>query len=164
MAGRTPQTSQVPFPFPPSGAAAPRQPTQFALASMAQNFPHTADRPMDSSAYADALFNRRFSFSQPTFHDTTSRARQIHAQSPTTGVPPIPPQRGNSTLQSPITYAHRRSITEPQALCNVLMTDAQEMQQHGGVRMPSPPGMSDGVGHLRAAEFNMDSRVGRMPS
>ncbi len=158
--------SQNHFPYsaaPSSRAPMGEQPS-YPL-SITQNYPHNADRPM-GDVYADAMFERRY-YSQPTFttsHDA-SHSQQIHAQSPTTAAPPIPPQRGNA----PINYAHRRPITEPQALRDVMYSVQQQMPhsgQHGmsQTRGPSPTGMSDGVGHLRAAEFNLNSRVGRMSS
>ncbi|KAF7795954.1 hypothetical protein EIP86_007123 [Pleurotus ostreatoroseus] len=121
--------SPVQFPFTAAGPSASR-PAQFPM-SLAQNFPHTADRPMDGQAasYADALFTRRFSFSQPAFPDASAGPRALHAHSPTVSVPNISPQRGSAaSMQPQSAYAHRRSITEPQNLCNVLLGDAQQMQ------------------------------------
>lgn len=154
--------SQNPYPFPNSGASSSRHSVgQTYSLQIAQNYSHSADRPTES--YSDSLFDRRFPFPSSAFqstHDSSHTA--FHAQSPTSAVS-IPPHRGSANV-SPMNYSHRRSITEPQALRSALMSSLPGMMQpgSGSTRGLSPPNMTETVGHLRAAEFDVDPRINQM--
>ena len=143
------------------------------------NYSHSSDRP-SADAYGDtsaSIYDRRFpSYNTSSFTPTHDNSHsQLHAQSPTSSIS-MNPQRGNTNIQPPITYAHKRSTTEPhsQALRSLLLNQVppishfQQQQQSspgsGAPRGPSPPGMNDTIGHLRAAEFDLDPRGGRLPS
>ncbi|KIP08061.1 hypothetical protein PHLGIDRAFT_70108 [Phlebiopsis gigantea 11061_1 CR5-6] len=148
---------------------------QQSYMSPAQNYTHNGDRPL-GDAYADAnsLYDhRQFSYAPSAFQASPDGSRtQMHAQSPPTVS--MPPQRGNGSIQPPMNYAHKRSVTEPsqQALRHILLqtqsippiSHLQQHQQHSPGRGPSPPGMDGGIGQLRAADFEMDARGGRMSS
>lgn len=158
---------QYPNPVASGSRAAVNQ--QYAL-SLPQNYTHSSDRPMGDS-YTDSLFDRRFPFPQSPFQTSHDSAQpQLHAQSPTSAVS-MPPQRGNANMQPPVNYAHRRSITEPQTLRSVLLNQVPAMahlQQHSPVSAPrgtpTQKATTDGSGQLQTAEFDLNSRGGRMPS
>ncbi|EKM58069.1 uncharacterized protein PHACADRAFT_252063 [Phanerochaete carnosa HHB-10118-sp] len=142
---------------------------QYSMQPSAQNFSHTQDRPLaDAFTEANSLYDRRFPYSfQPTSDNS------LHAQSPTQSVS-MTPQRGTPSqqqVQPPVNYAHKRSITEPNALRSLLLNQVPPslshlQQQHNSqqARGPSPTSLSDGIPMLRAADFDMDLRGGRMPS
>ena len=167
-------SASTPYQFP-AAASQIRPLGQQSYMSPAQNFAHTGDRPI-GEAYADSnsLYDhRQYSYAPAAFQSSPDGARtQMHAQSPTSVS--MPPQRGNGSIQPPMNYAHKRSVTEPsqQALRHILLqtqsippiSHLQQHQQHSPGRGPSPPGMDGGIGQLRAADFEMDARGGRMSS
>lgn len=129
---------------------------------MPQNYPHSADTP-SGEGYSESLFDRRFHFPQSGYSDSSHGP--FHGQSGSSSVS-LPSHRGNtSASMQNLSFAHRRSITEPQALRTALMGSVPGMMgQHShssSGRGPSP-NVSETVGHLRAAEFDVDPRVNQM--
>lgn len=109
------------------------------------------------------MFDRGFPFTRSAYstggHDTS---HSFHAQSPTSSV--ALPHRGGANVQNTMTFAHRRSITEPQALRSALMGQLPAMMGHAHSHSSGQKGanMTETVGHLRAAEFDVDPRVNQM--
>lgn len=152
--------SQPPYPFPNSNQSSSRPSVSTYGLQMPQNYPHSADRPA-GEGYSDSLFDRRFHFAQSNYPDNSHS--NFHAQSPTSAVS-LPPHRANSatSLQN-LSFAHRRSITEPQALRTALMGGMPGMMGHSHSSPgKGPSSMSETVGHLRAAEFDVDPRVNQL--
>ncbi|GJE94506.1 hypothetical protein PsYK624_106760 [Phanerochaete sordida] len=160
-------TGSQPYQFPNTTARIQSMPQPYNMQPGAQNYAHTQDRPMaDAFTDANPLYDRRF----PYPYQTTPDPGSMHAQSPTSSGS-MPPQRGTPSqqqIQPPINYAHKRSITEPNALRSLLLNQVppslSHLQQQQQARGPSPTSMSDGIPMLRAADFDLDPRGGRMPS
>ncbi|KAL4252316.1 hypothetical protein ABKN59_002595 [Abortiporus biennis] len=165
-------TTQTSYSYPPVSANSSRQAAmaQIYMQPITQNYPHSADRPTGGGNYPDAFMDRRYSFSQPAF-SATHDSSQLQSHSPTSAVPSIP-SRGNPSVPPPISYAQRRSITEPQGYRPVVMNQQhpsmahaqqqqQQQQQSHVVRIPSP-GMADNSMPPLRTEYDLDSRVGRM--
>ncbi|THH29990.1 hypothetical protein EUX98_g4202 [Antrodiella citrinella] len=192
------------YSYPPASSTS-RQMTmaQVYMQPMPQSYPHSAhaadrqqqqqqqhqqqqQQQQQSDVYSDSFLDRRYSYSQPSYssggHDS-SHMQHHHAQqqqhSPTTSVQQstIPPHRGNTSLQQqqPISYAHRRSITEAQGYRPVVMNQPtpslpqqQQQQQHvqqqhpHAVRIPTPSGMQRDVVAPMRAVYDIEPRVGRM--
>ena len=151
--------SQPPYSFPGGGNTSNSRPSVSTYGlSLPQNYPHNTDRP--ASEYSESLFDRRFHFSQSGYSDNSHS--NLHAQSPTSAVS-LPPHRASpgGGLQS-LSFAHRRSITEPQALRTALMGGIPGMMGHSGSGRGPSASMSETVGHLRAAEFDVDPRVNQL--
>ena len=155
------------YQFPNTTARIQHMP-QYTMQPGAQNFPHTQDRPLtDAFSDANPLYDRRFQYPFQTTPDPSQNS--LHAQSPTSAVS-MPPQRGTPSqqqIQPPVNYAHKRSITEPNALRSLLLNQVPPSMSHlqqQNPRGPSPTSMSDGIPMLRAADFDLDPRGGRMPS
>ncbi|KAL6302470.1 hypothetical protein BKA93DRAFT_818450 [Sparassis latifolia] len=110
------------------------------LQSVTQNYPHTADRPMGTETYSSHFTTvrderRTFPYSQAAF---PPHAPPMHSQSP--HLPPVSsamaPQGGSLSIPSPLSYTHRRSITEPQGYRNMLPQMRQAPPPP--IRLPSP--------------------------
>lgn len=158
------------YQFPNTTARIQSLPQQYTMQPGAQNFPHTQDRPLtDAFTDSNPLYDRRFPYPFQTAPDPSQNP--MHTQSPNPTVS-MPPQRGTQQqIQPPVNYAHKRSITEPNALRSLLLNQVppslshlQQQQNTQQARGPSPTSMSDGLPMLRAADFDMDPRGGRMPS
>ncbi|KAI0925886.1 hypothetical protein AcW1_008199 [Taiwanofungus camphoratus] len=134
-----------------------RQPISAMYSPVTPNYPHTADRPMGGDPYSGSGMgysvrdNRRtISFPQhsfPTPSHMPAHPSPVSAISPT-----MPPQGGSMSMQSPTSYAHRRSITEPQGFRPVLSHPLPHIRlpqpPSQGMRLPSPgvpPGNPDAV-------------------
>lgn len=165
-------TGSQSYQFPNPAARVQQLSQQYSMQPGAQNFSHTQERPLaDAFADTNSLFDRRFQY--PFQPAPDSSHTPLHAQSPTSPVS-MPPQRGTPTqqIQPPVNYAHKRSITEPNALRSLLLNQVppslshlqQQQQNAQQPRGPSPTSLSDGIPMLRAADFDMDPRGGRMPS
>lgn len=165
------------YPYPPASSTS-RQMTmaQVYMQPMPQSYTtHTTDRQQPpADVYSESTVDRRYSYSQPSYSSMHDSSHMHHpaAHSPTTSAAQsIPPHRGNANIQQPISYTHRRSITEPQGYRPVVMNQqpapslpqqhAQQQQHPHAVRVPSPSGMRDDAAPMRAV-YDIESRVGRM--
>ncbi|KAA1467330.1 hypothetical protein DENSPDRAFT_847482 [Dentipellis sp. KUC8613] len=127
----------------------------------AQNYAHTADRPMAEGPYSASYAVRdsrddpqAFSYTQHTSYSSPDASQMHHASPPT---PHMLPSMHREPPPAPPTmhYAQRRTIPEPPNYRNT-MVDQQQYQlpsvtqmQAAAQRRPSPPRMSDPHLHLR---------------
>ncbi|KAI0087313.1 hypothetical protein BDY19DRAFT_245438 [Irpex rosettiformis] len=154
-------TSQPPYSFPNQNQSSSRPSVSTYGLQMPQDYPTSTGRP-GGEGYSESLFDRRFHFAQSGYSDNSHS--NFHAQSPTSAVS-LPPHRASpsASLQN-LSFAHRRSITEPQALRTALMSGMPGMMGHSHSSSGKGPSasMSETVGHLRAAEFDVDPRVNQL--
>jgi hypothetical protein len=157
--------SQPPYSFSSSTQPPTSRPSVSTYGlPLTQNYPHSADRPA-GEGYSDSLFDRRFHFPQSAYSDSSHTT--FNAQSPTPPVSLASHRGSNGTGIQNLSFAHRRSITEPQALRTALLSSMPGMlvphsHSHAGSGRGPSPNMSETVGHLRAAEFDVDPRVNQM--
>lgn len=119
-----------------------RQTMEDMYMSVPQGYPHAADRSMGTtdaysgsgSGYLLRDERRGFSYSQPSF---PTHANQMHGHtSPVSAISPtMPTQGGGMSVQSPVQYHHRRSITEPQGYRPNLSGQIPSIPQ---MRLPQP--------------------------
>ncbi|CAL1716839.1 unnamed protein product [Somion occarium] len=158
-------STQSHYPYSTQSPSSSRQPLY--LQSMTPYSPASADRtPIDGYDFLD---RQRYALTQPTYSTSVHDSSQMHNHSPTSVIPSSQSSHGNShTMHNSIPYPHRRSITEPQGYRPVVMNHqglqsslphAQQQSAHM-VRIPSP----EGVASVRTSVYDMESRVGRMPT
>lgn len=149
-AGSSSQTTSYtvpPVPGPsshsPSYSSSNRQAMEDMYMPMSSNYSSTVDRPMSgatdiysgsSSGFLLRDERRTFSYSQPSF---PTHANHMHAHSsPASAVSPtMPPPTGGLSMQSPVQYAHRRSITEPHGYRSAMGGQIPSIPQ---MRLPQP--------------------------
>ncbi|KAI0261507.1 hypothetical protein BC834DRAFT_895613 [Gloeopeniophorella convolvens] len=116
----------------------------------AQNFAHTADRPL-ADAYGGGSYpvrdpredqQQRFPYSQPSY--SAPEAAHLSQHSPPPASLHYPSQQ-----QPALPYAHRRSITEPQGFPS-LVHQYPHLPPPQALRRLTPPRLQDGSHSLRA--------------
>jgi hypothetical protein len=138
-----------------------------AVPQATQNFSHTADRPLGEATYGSAAGGggggsggasgggsysvrdpredqqQRFPpYSQPSYSGGPEGALHYTAQQ----------QRDPSPAQTPVPFAHRRSITDPQGF-PPLVNQYPHLPPPSGLRRLSPPRLAEGSHSVRPS-FN----------
>ncbi|KAI0297239.1 hypothetical protein B0F90DRAFT_1740393 [Multifurca ochricompacta] len=123
-----------------------------------QNFSHPTDRPL-SEAYASGNYpvrdprddQQRFSYSQPSY--SGPEAAHLSQHSPSTSLHyPQQQQRDPSPAQTPLPFAPRRSITDPQGFSS-LVNQYPHLPPPPALRRLSPPRLAESSHSVRPS-FN----------
>lgn len=139
--------SQFTYPSPAQSSSRTTLPGTMYMPTVpqgTQNFAHTADRPL-SEAYGSGNYpvrdlredQQRFPYSQPSY--SGGEAAHLSQHSPSTSLHyPQQQQRDPSPAQTPVPFAHRRSITDPQGFSS-LVNQYPHLPPPQTLRRLSPP-------------------------
>jgi len=141
-----------------------------------QNFPHAADRPLGEAAYGGAGGSaagggsgggnyaavrdpredqqQRFPYSQPSYSAAEGSTHlSQHSSSTALHYTTTQQQRDpSSPAQTPVPFAHRRSITDPQGFSS-LVNQYPHLPPPSGLRRLSPPRLAESSHSVRPS-FN----------
>ncbi|KAI9512990.1 hypothetical protein F5148DRAFT_972669 [Russula earlei] len=154
--------SQFSYPSPAQSSSRTTLPgTMYMPAAVqqgTQNFAHSADRPLGEAAYGGGSYpparedqQQRFSYSQPSY--SGEGATHLSQHPPSTSLHyTTQQQRDPSPAQTPVSFAHRRSITDPQGFSS-LVNQYPHLPPPSGLRRLSPPRLAESSHSVRPS-FN----------
>jgi hypothetical protein len=174
-----PSSSSTAYPLPGVPAAHSKTPSQFSYPSPAQsssrttlpgtmympavpqgsqNFAHASDRPL-SDAYGSGNYpvrdhdQQRFPYSQPSYSGGETTHLSQHSSSTNLHYPQQQQQRDpSSPAQTPVPFAHRRSITDPQGFSSIV-NQYPHLPPPQSLRRLSPPRSAESSHSVRPS-FN----------
>ncbi|KAH9958605.1 hypothetical protein BC827DRAFT_1219202 [Russula dissimulans] len=160
--------SQFPYPSPAQSSSRTTLPGTMYMPTVqqgTQNFAHSADRPLGEAYGGGGSYSvrdpredqQRFSYSQPSYSGTagTEGATHISQHSPSANLHYTTTQQQrdpSSPAQTPVPFAHRRSITDPQGFSS-LVNQYPHLPPPSGLRRLSPPRLTESSHSVRPS-FN----------
>jgi hypothetical protein len=155
--------SQFSYPSPAQSSSRTTLPGTMYMPAVpqgTQNFPHTADRPLGET-YAGGNYpvrdprddQQRFPYSQPAYSGPDGTHLSQHSPSASLHYTTQQQQRDpSSPAQTPVPFAHRRSITDPQGFSS-LVNQYPHLPPPNSLRRLSPPRLAENSHSVRPS-FN----------